>query len=393
MSLEKYHFDIASLIGKSLAGQLTEEEQNAFDRWLDESAENREWFRRISAASFKEQKFEALKQIDSKTGWLGLQNKQGRAKVRHLMPAWIKYAAAVILSIAMVMGYLLHDDLNWFKRTEVSEIVPGSTQAVLVLDNGKSISLNDVEESTLRVEAGAAVKLSEKHLAYEQLKTPKADKLMYNQLIVPRGGEYFLTLSDGTEVCMNADSRLKFPVNFKGDTREVELEGEAYFKVAHNKEKPFIVNAEGMDVRVLGTEFNMSAYRDEQAVYATLVNGSVRASTAGGESIMLVPGEQAVLDKQSGTLTNEAVDVSFATAWRNGRIRFRDRPLEEIMNNVERWYDVQVVYEDDALRKMTFGCNFDRYSRIEPLLKVFEANGLITMSINERVITVRHASR
>ncbi|PTN05930.1 FecR family protein [Mangrovibacterium marinum] len=392
MSLEKYHFDIAALVGKSLAGQLNQEEQSVLDGWLAESEENREWYAQISAEPFKLKKLEALKQIDSKSAWAGLKKKQRGKKQRRLMPVWIKYAAAVILPIAIVMGYLFSDNLNVFKRNELPEISPGFSQATLVLDNGKAIRLNDIEENALRVETGAELKLSEKHLAYEQLKTEKAAKPVYNQLIVPRGGEYVLTLSDGTEVSLNADSRLRFPVNFEGNIRKVELEGEAYFKVAHNKAKPFIVNAGGMDVRVLGTEFNISAYKDEPAVYTTLVNGSVSASTADGESTILVPGEQAALEIRSGRLTKQTVDVSFATAWRNGRIRFRDRPLDEIMSNVERWYDVKVIYEDDDLRKMTFGCNLDRYSNIEPLLKVFEANGLLTMSINDRVITVRHAS-
>ena len=212
---------------------------------------------------------------------------------------------------------------------------------------------------------------------------------LYNELVVPRGGEFVLELSDGTSVCLNAGSKLKFPVRFCGDKRQVELEGEGYFQVARNEKMPFVVQASGMDITVLGTEFNISNYPENAEVQTTLIKGAVKVTNLKNEdSFVLKPGEQAVLNKQNGKMTVAEVDVSYAIAWKEGYLRFRDRPLKEIMDFIARWYDVDVVYEDEEVKDYLFGCNFDRQETIEPLLGFFERTGTVHFRIRDRQIVV-----
>ena len=212
----------------------------------------------------------------------------------------------------------------------------------------------------------------------------------YNILRVPRGGEFFLTLSDGTEVYMNADSKLRFPTKFGKGERVVELEGEAYFQVVHNEDAPFIVKTSQMAIKVLGTEFNVSAYVEDSVIRTTLVRGSVKISSeVSGESVVLHPGEQSALNRGDHSMLVSEVDVSYAMAWKEGRLRFKEKPLKEVMKIISRWYDVDVVYEDEEVKDYPFGCNFSRHATIEPLLKVFEATGTIETSIHGRKIWIR----
>ena len=208
--------------------------------------------------------------------------------------------------------------------------------------------------------------------------------------MIPRGGEYSLTLSDGTVVYMNADSKLRFPVKFDRNLRMVELEGEAYFKVQRNEKVPFIVKTSQISVQVLGTEFNVSAYAEDLVIQTTLVSGAVKVfSEDEKESVILRPGEQAEFSRITHEIQLETVDVSYVTAWKDGRLRFQEKPLFEIMKNVARWYDVEIIYEDEEVKYYPFGCNFNRMATIESLLQIFEATGTIETRVQGRKIWIK----
>ena len=168
------------------------------------------------------------------------------------------------------------------------------------------------------------------------------------------------------------------------------MEGEAYFQVVHNEDAPFIVKTSRMAIKVLGTEFNVSAYAEDSIIRTTLVRGSVKISSeVSGESVVLHPGEQSALNRGDHSMLVSEVDVSYAMAWKEGRLRFKEKPLKEVMKIISRWYDVDVVYEDEEVKDYPFGCNFSRHATIEPLLKVFEATGTIETSIHGRKIWIR----
>lgn len=373
---------MAALVGKYLAGELSESEQAELEQWLAQSENNRNWFGKVTSETYRSSKLKTLSSFDAEEGWKNLQTKRGGKSKPLLLTRWLKYAAMLAVPVLLAISiWLLGDKAN---RPEVlaENIQPGFSQATLVLSNGNVIALAETEEKQLKEKSGAVIDLAREHLSYEQ--TQAAAELIYNTLVVPRGGEYSITLSDGTQVFLNADSKLTFPVNFAKDHREVELHGEAYFKVAHQAQSPFTVKANGMDVRVLGTEFNISAYPDDALIKTTLVNGSVQASVAAtGEAVVLKPGQEAQLTTNGKSITVADVDVSFATAWKNGQLRFKEKPLGEIMTIISRWYNVEVVYDDENLKNYAFGCNFSRYSTIEPLLKVFEATGTIAINLTD----------
>ena len=271
-----------------------------------------------------------------------------------------------------------------------TEIVPGVPKAVLYMANGTVIDLGIHQRDTLKEEDGTIIGLHGKSITYENSADSTVGKGLFNELVIPRGGEYVLTLADGTLVCLNAGSKLRFPVQFSGDTRRVELEGEGYFQVIRNENRPFVVGASGVNITVLGTEFNVSNYPENLNVQTTLIEGSVKVvSERDGEVYILQPGEQAVFDKTNGDLHVEEVDVSYAIAWKEGRLRFRDRPLKEIMDFISRWYDVDVEYESEEVKEYLFGCNFNRHVTVLPLLELFESTGTVRFEIIGKKIIVR----
>ena len=383
MKIDKIHFDIAALVGKLLVMGLNTKEQEELDAWLNLSERNRLWFDRVTSTQYKSRKRKDFYAVDVHRGWEMLQYKRGKkAKVVFWMKSWMKYAAIILTPLLLAAGIWLWQQHTGTKML-TETIKPGSYRATLVLSDGKAVELNEVGEKQLKEKFGSTIDLGINHVGYES-KVSEPDSLIYNTLVVPRGGEYSTTLGDGTEVYLNADSRLRFPVSFAGDRREVELQGEAYFKVAHNTQAPFIVKAMGMEVQVLGTEFNISAYPGDAAVQTTLVKGSVRAGISeAAEAMVLMPGQQAELLKATQTMHVKEVDISIATAWKDGRLRFKEKPLGEIMETLSRWYDVDVVFTDDSLKNYGFGCNISRYSNIEPVLKIFEATGTIQIRLTD----------
>lgn len=201
----------------------------------------------------------------------------------------------------------------------------------------------------------------------------------FNTITTPRGGQYQVVLEDGTRVWLNAASSIRFPQAFIGVTREVELTGEAYFEVAKNKAKPFIVQANGTKVQVFGTHFNINAYGDNSNVTTTLLEGSVRMSS-GSSAVMLAPGQQG--DAVNGaTIKVSPADIQQTMAWKNGLFIFHDLNITEVMKQVGRWYDVDVEYRDDEVKKNEFGGTISKYKNITELLDVM----VLTRSIHYKI--------
>ena len=211
------------------------------------------------------------------------------------------------------------------------------------------------------------------------------DEVM-NTVTVPQGQRVHLTLSDGTKVWLNAKTKMEYPQSFKvSDQRIVKVDGEAYFEVSKTGQ-PFIVNANGMQVEVLGTTFNISAYPDEE-YQTTLVNGSVKVSAEKGESLILKPSQQATIALGSNSIQVRTVDTSFYTSWVKGKINFKDQRLEDIMKTLSRWYDMNVVYENEKLKNIRFGCNLNRYEEITPFVKLLEKTEEVHVKIEGNTIT------
>jgi len=213
---------------------------------------------------------------------------------------------------------------------------------------------------------------------------------VYNQILIGRGEEYHLVLSDGTRVWLNSETKLKYPTQFASNIREVELEGEAYFEVTKNPKAPFIVKTGQMDVKVLGTSFNISAYEDEETVQATLVEGKVKVTPHYGESsnIILSPNDQAVFTKSNNEITVREVDASMYSSWKEGVFAFDEEPLDEIMRKLARWYDIKVFFQDSEARKSQFSGKLPRFEDCKVLFEMMEKTTTVQFTIkdNQHVI-------
>ena len=382
-------FDVVELVSKYMTGELTEREQGSLEIWLALSEENRLWFATITKEEFVRRKRQELKSIDIEKGWEGLSCKRIWERKREMWKRVVKYACVFVLCMSLAI-YLVRD-VGQGKRKPIvnTEIVPGGRKAILYMANGAVIDLGNHQQDSLKEEDGTIIGLHGQHITYENSVDSVVREDLYNELVIPRGGEYVLMLADGTSVCLNAESKLRFPVQFNGNTRRVELEGEGYFQVVRDEKKPFVVEASGVNITVLGTEFNVSNYPECSSVRTTLIKGKVRVASTDTNSYVLEPGEQAMFNRINGEMTVADVDISYVVAWKEGRLRFRDRPLKEIMDFISRWYDVDIVYEDEEVKDYLFGCNFNRHITVLPLLKLFESTGTVHFEVVERKIIVR----
>ncbi|WP_163716014.1 FecR family protein [Mangrovibacterium lignilyticum] len=385
--MNKDHFDISILVGKYLSNELSAEDREELDKWLSQSGENQFWFEKVTSENYKKEKLKMLRSVKTEAGWQTMVERRNKKRAIRRLQSLTKYAAVVVLLFATAVWVFKPSSTQENLEIAAENILPGSRQAKLVLSTGETIDLANSDDEVVEEKNGTRINLGKERLAYDDANPSSEVELAYNELIVPRGGEYSITLSDGTEVFLNADSKLRYPVKFSSGERNVELDGEAYFKVAHNKEAPFRVKTNDMQVEVLGTEFNISAYSEDNSIQTTLINGSVKATNLlHHQDIILEPGQQAELEKNSGQMSAENVDISFSVAWRNGLLRFDEKPLGEIMKTIERWYDVEVVFDDPEVAGIDFGCNLSRYSTIEPLMRIFEATGTVGVSIEGRTI-------
>lgn len=304
---------------------------------------------------------------------------------------WKRVAAAVlILILGGVASYFLmrkHAEPQQVMQTAQAthDILPGGNKATLTLSNGKTIILNNANNGML-ASAGniKVVKVDSGMVAYQaQSSKLHAQSVMdYNTLTTPRGGEYELTLSDGTKVWLNAASSIRFPVAFSGKERVVQITGEAYFEVAKNVNMPFMVKSlsplgggkEGVEIQVLGTHFNVNAYDDEGMMKVTLLEGLIKVQSANGNGLSAIvhPGEQAQLNDKGTIKLVKDMNVNDAVAWKNGFFAFRNNNLEEVMQKLARWYNVDVTYQPGIDNRQQFSGRIDRNLTLSQVLKGLE---------------------
>lgn len=285
------------------------------------------------------------------------------------------WAVAASLLIMLTAGTILF--FNKYKTAQNQTIAqehpirPGGNKAILVLANGSKVLLTDVATGKIAQQSGSQItKTADGKLVYSANPNAVKNTLpQYNTMQTPKGGQYQLLLSDGTRVWLNAESSIKYPVSFDSfNERRVELTGEAYFEVAHNKALPFRVVSNKQVIEVLGTHFNVNAYPDEQNTTTTLLEGAVKI-IAGDKNATLKPGQEADL---TTTFKISTVDPREAIDWKNGNFRFNEEPLESVMRQIARWYDVKIVYEDESVKKETIVAVTTRFANLSALLKIME---------------------
>lgn len=273
-------------------------------------------------------------------------------------------------------------------RNKPRQILPGSNKAVLTLNNGKQIVLDSSSTGLIANDGDATVQKQSGQLKYTATQAnPAADKIAYNTLSTPRGGQYKILLPDGTKVWLNAASQITYPTVFAGNDREVSIKGEVYFEVAHNAAKPFIVKTDNnMQVRVLGTHFDVNAYPDENVIKTTLLEGSVRVTSA-ADVQMLKPGEQMQLTGNGKLKVVKDVDIEGIMGWKEGVFNFNDADITSIMRQLSRWYDIDVVY-NGAMPNDLFTAIISRSNNISQVLSMLESTLRVHFNIQNRTIYV-----
>jgi transmembrane sensor len=372
--------DAEELLRKYRAGACSEEERALLEQWYQE------W--NTGEPTPRPEELNAMREQT----WHNLSVSQDTART---FPSWYRSIAAVLaLTVLSVSAWLFvtsDSDKQIAAQVETpssekQDVLPGGNKAILSLADGTRISLTDVEEGKIAEEHGMAIrKTADGQILYEPAQQDTqhtnandAGVVSYNQIATPRGGQYQLTLPDGTRVWLNAASSLRYPVQFSGSMRTVELDGEAYFEVntirsASGTRVPFIVSASNQTVEVLGTRFNINSYVDETSVSTTLLEGSVRVSVASrenraeGVSRLLKPDQQSVLTGDH--LQVREVNAEEMVAWMEGYFSFRRADIKTIMRDLSRWYDLDVVYEGE-IPASTYSGKVDRNMNLSDVLEV-----------------------
>lgn len=388
MNISERDRRISRLIAREIVGKLSETEEQELVDWLAESERNRNLYERLLSTENMLLYQNQRNKIGTSIYW----NKVEKVIQPHRINPF-KYIGYVAVAATLLFGLIYFWTLQQSEIVDFSvdviqpsTIMPGTTKATLIFANGEQVNLGNTQHDSLEVNG---VKIMSDKVIVGEKKMAQTAILEWDKLIVPRGGEHLIVLSDGTKVHVNSDSRLEFPAKFIGKTREVRLYGEAYFQVTSSTEHPFIVKTENMDIRVTGTEFNVKAYKEDNLVQTTLVRGKVTVAVGEGKQEIreLLPSQQAELNTTDNNLSVRTVDVNSVIAWKNGQFVFKGNKLEEIMSTLSRWYDFKVIYQNDEVRDLIFAGKLNRLENIDSMLEIIESTDKVQVDIKDKTIT------
>lgn len=379
---------LSRLIWRRILGTIEADEAALLDEWRKASPLNEATYRRLMDTAFLEREWRRIRAVDASRPLADMRARIRRRNVRRFLRSWGRAGVAAAVVLGFVIGGVL------YFRPQAPQALPvppetvqyagqirhGETKAVLTRDDGTVVNLG--ADAARNEEAMRRRPKKAKPVATE------APKL--NLLATPRGGEFEVTLVDGTKVWLNAESQLSYPETFRADERRVILKGEAYFQVARNEEKPFYVETDGQLVRVYGTEFNVRSYEEDAAVYTTLVSGSVALQPEGGANaeLFLTPGHQAVFHKGNASTFVRAVDTETVTGWRKGMFVFEEQTLGQIMATLGRWYNFEYEFTDNVLTETVFKGSVPRYGDFNEVLEILEKSGGLKFRVREQTVTV-----
>ena len=391
--MDLYDENIARLIRHSLIGELSEQEWGELEAWLHDSEEHRVLFEKIKEEIRISSESSLFCSLNDEVAWLKFKTTARERKRRVYVRRILTYAAVIVLPLAVVTVFLF---LNREKNTlpiaseRVVKITPGGPRAVLITADQTVHELNGVQgQREIEVEKGVVIKQGGANLEYDSLVAPVQEvALAMNTLKIPRGGEFRLKLSDGTNVYLNSASELKYPVRFDEKERKVYLSGEAYFEVTKDSDRPFYVVTEEVQVRVYGTEFNVNTHQPGK-VHTVLVDGKVGIKKRGmtGE-ITMKPGELASFDRNAGTFEVKEVDVRQYVVWKDGYFTFENESLEQILNTLSLWYDVDVFFQSESAKQLVFTGYMKRYNDISEILNAITEVVGVNFTINGKTIIV-----
>ncbi len=381
-----------TLIKRSLTEELTDEERQELERWLNESPAHREYYDRIAGFEPLDEKNElSEKQYkEDFARYINLIRKTKQGQRRRYLIVFTRYAAVLVVLLAIGVYFWRQKESAMETSGENVSLVAmrGNTQPILVTEEGTQITL-DKQEGLLQGISDGRITSEGNEIVYKQVTGEERQaETGHHTLIIPRGGEYRVKLSDGTIVWLNSETEFCYPVNFTDSIRKVKLKGEAYFEVAKNG-KPFNVYVNDVVVKVYGTHFNVNAYNAEK-VQTVLLSGSVGVSSLKNPDVerVIKPNEMAEVNVLTGACDVKVVDASAYIAWKEGYFSFEQETLEQIMEKLERWYDVRVVFENDDVRTQRFSGRVDRNENFQGVLNLLQRTLLVKFMVEGNNIIV-----
>lgn len=381
---------ISHLLYHLIVGDISEAGRRDLAAWAAENEYNRRVLERLQDKDYLQREYRRIRAVYPQRAMKDMESRiaasqpSGRRSWRRARTIALS-VTGVAASIALLAGFYIyynHGDLSPQKPKAIvaqvasSKITHGSTQAVLTLENGDTLHLGSSAKDN-------AAKIAEGHSVF-------GDRHAKLSVSTPRGGEFKITLEDGTEVWLNAETQLRYPEHFDDGERHVAVTGEAFFKVAKDSKRPFYVETAGQVVRVYGTEFNVHAYPEDKSVATTLVEGSIalQAASGNGAQLMLTPGHQALFDKQSHEASVKAVDTEVVTSWRSGSFVFESQNLGDIMQTLSRWYDFDYKFADASLTHTEFMGSIPRYGEFADVVEILETSGGLKFRVKGRTVII-----
>lgn len=372
---------IASLILKEKCQLITYEESFELEEWRTDNPTNAELYEKFKDYDFLNS-YGAYNDISHSQALSKYKAKYGFRRRFPLMKWGISAAASILILFAGYYVFNQPDDSSVH-----ADIIAGSAKALLVLSNGEKVDLGNSVD-TEKIMDGNSVIEKNKHTLNYQTQDKVAKTNIFHELIIPIGGEYKIELSDGTIVWMNSMSKLRFPVAFDSTHRDVFLDGEAYFEVAKDSRRPFhVILNNGLKVTVLGTSFNVRAYKDEKRVETVLEEGSVMINTDGND-VILQPNQRASYNNLSKNIIVDEVDTRNYTSWRSGHFVFNKMSIEQILNDISKWYSFEVDYKNEEVKNLIFCGSLKKHEDLNKFLTAIELAGGVKFEISGNKLIV-----
>ncbi len=384
MNSFKEKFKIAKILASLFTHSSTPEEEKNYHAWLDENPEHQKIADRILNKETYEENSRLIKSFSSQKAWEKIYPLLGNNQSRMVF-SWkrsLKYAALILLLI-IPASFLIY---NWAIGEQIGEITPGTHGGELTLSNGNTFNLF---ENILPEGATEVFIIDSKGINYQTPANKPKVKEIKNTLRTLHGMECHIVLSDGTKVHLNAESQLTYPICFSDKERIVQVEGEAYFDVAPDKEHPFIVQTPHTSIRVTGTSFNVRAYADEEIESTTLISGGVKISS-GNEVFELIPDQHYTYNKKTNTNTVTNVNTELYTSWESGSFIFLNVPLENVMSYLSKWYGFKYTFEDETAKQVRIGASLNRYKNMNPIIDMITELNLVNIKQREGILHISY---
>ncbi|MFV0323386.1 MAG: FecR family protein [Bacteroides xylanisolvens] len=384
MNSFKEKFKIAKILASLFTHSSTPEEEKNYHAWLDENPEHQKIADRILNKETYEKNSRSIKSFSSQKAWEKVYPLLG-GNQSGIVFSWkrsLKYAALILLLI-IPASFLIY---NWTVGEQIGEITPGTRGGEITLSNGNTLRIPD---GVFPEGATEVFVIDSKGINYQTPANKPQVKEIKNTLRTLHGMECHIVLSDGTKVHLNAESQLTYPICFSSKERIVQVEGEAYFDVAPDKEHPFIVKTSHASIQVTGTSFNVRAYADEEIESTTLISGSVKINS-GNEVFELIPNQHYTYNKKTNTNTVTNVNTELYTSWESGSFIFLNVPLENVMSYLSKWYGFKYTFEDETAKQVRIGASLNRYENMNPIIDMITELNLVNIKQREGILHISY---